>query len=593
MRPRFLALLYDRVGSSIDKPRLEADLGLTLVDDRPGFLAFTAGDCRSYTLGDARILGTVYPRFGPAQPIVSSALGEAEESGAEVRLLSRYWGGYVGFFPAGHGFRILRDPSGSLPCYYAETSLGFVVASDVALMLAAGVVSPEINWSALARFYYLHGLPMPETCLQDIEELLPGYTLVIAAGVVDQRMRWSPWDHIADGDEMAGLARDALLHRTAQHSVEALTADYDRLLVSVSGGLDSSIVAACLAKAGRNVRCVTMFSADPSGDERVYARSLCQHLGLPLVERPYRVEDIDIDTAISPHLPRPIGQTLTHSYDKTHLALAEEFNADAFVTGNGGDNVFGFSQSGAVIVDRYMRQGLTPALLGTVSDVCRQTGSGPIAVIRSALRARRRGYRWTPGPMFLDLDRVGALVSEQPHQPWLVAPPESGPAKAAHVAALLRVQPLLEPARSKFAPVITPLISQPMIEACLAIPSWQWRDGGRDRAVARDAFSADLPTDVVRRRAKGGPDGFAAVVMNRHRSAIRERLLDGELARNRVVDRKALETRFGSEQPFSAEEVARLLDFADTEAWIAAWQHRRRAALSATASGRSSGPPSV
>jgi len=132
-----------------------------------------------------------------------------------------------------------------------------------------------------------------------------------------------------------------------------------------------------------------------------------------------------------------------------------------------------------------------------------------------------------------------------------------------------------------------------MIEACLAIPSWQWRDGGRDRAVARDAFSADLPPDVVRRRAKGGPDGFAAVVMNRHRTATRERLLDGELARNRVVDRKALETRFGSEQPFSAEEVARLLDFADTEAWIAAWQHRRRAALSAAAGDRSSGPPSV
>lgn len=577
MRPRFLVFVRDRAGVLIDPRRLAAELGLNLAEDRPGLLAFVAGDCRSYILGDALVLGTLFPRFGPPKRIETSMLKEATESTVqelEDCLLNRFFGGYVAFFPVARGCRVLRDPSGALPCYFAETGEGFVLASDTALLLAAGIALPAVDWSALARFFYLRGMPTPETCLAGIEELLAGYTLEIDDGVVDQRMRWSPWDHIAVRADPSDEPSPSRLRRVVQTSVDALTAPYNRLLVSVSGGVDSSTVAACLAKSGRDVRCLTMYTDDPSGDERFYARTLCKHLGLPLYERPYRVDDIDIDAPISPALPRPIGRSLTQTYDKAHLEIAEEMRADAFITGIGGDNVFGFSQSGAAIVDRYLREGVGVGLLKTVRDICRQTESGPLAVVRSALRAKRRGYSWTPGPMFLNAETVAALAGESPHQPWLSAPSGTGPAKAAHVAALLRVQQLLEPARSAYAPVLAPLVSQPMLETCLAIPSWRWREGGRDRAVARDAFSSDLPTAVFRRRTKGGPDGFAAAVMHRHREAIRERLLDGALAKNHVTDRTALEARFRSECPITAEETVRLMDLVNTEAWVNAWQTR-------------------
>jgi len=580
MRPRYLVFLRDRAAALLDGPALAAKLGLALAEERPGFTAFIAGSARSYALGDARVLGTLFPRFGPAKPIEPHALedgGEADERVVEERLLTRFYGGYIAFLPSARGFRILRDPSGALPCYFTEASGGFVLASDVDLLLAAGLPLPSVNWGGLLRFHYLRGLPTPETCLDRVEELLPGYAIDISKGAVDQRIRWSPWEHVAQDGEQNGLSRPAHLRRVVQASVDALTSSCERMLVSVSGGVDSSIVAACLAKAGRDVRCVTMFTEDPAGDERFYARSLCDHLGLPLFERPYRVELVDIDAPISPHLPRPVGRSLTQAYDHEHLHIAQEMGADAFVTGNGGDNVFGFSQSAAALVDLYMRRGLTSALIGALRDICRQTGSGPTAVLRAALRARRRGYRWTPGPMFLNPAMIAAVAPHYLHQPWLDPPPGTGPAKAAHVAAVLRVQQLLEPARQWHAPVITPLIAQPVLETCLAIPSWQWRAGGRDRAVARDAFASDLPAAVTRRRTKGGPDGFAAIVMDRYRDAIRDRLLDGHLARNGVTDRSALEARFRSDLPFSGEEAACLLNLADTEAWIGAWRGRSSA----------------
>src|SRR3546814_9108524 len=75
----------------------------------------------------------------------------------------------------------------------------------------------------------------------------------------------------------------------------------------------------------------------------------------------------------------------------------------------------------------------------------------------------------------------------------------------------------------------------------LATPSWAVCEGGVDRARARQAFAADLPDAVIQRRLKGGPDGFALTIMRTQLPAIRERLLDGTLVREGIVDRPALE----------------------------------------------------
>lgn len=572
MRPRYVIIL----GRGLPSADIASQLGLTLAVDRPDVCALVAGNCRCYRLDDGYVIGTLFPRFGPARALEVAQLdggGADSADAAETRLLGRYWGSYLAFSRTKSGHRLLRDPSGALPCYYAETTFGLVLASDMDLLLAAGGLVPEVGWLALVRHLYLRGLPSPETCLRGVEELLPGFSLDVLGGTVDQRMLWSPWTH-AQAEQTAEPPDAVRLRRAVKTSVAAQTDRGGRLLVSVSGGLDSSIVAACLVQAGRDVHCVTMFTGDPAGDERVYARELCRHLNLPLIERAYRVEDVDIDAAMSPHLPRPIGRTLAQAYERAHLEVAADIGADMFVTGNGGDNVFGFSQSAAAVTDFHLRHGLAFGLLRTLRDVCRQTESSPLTVLRAAFRLRRRGYVWLNGPMFLDPATLVALAPQILHQPWLNAPAGIGPGKAAHVAGLLRVQQLLEPGRSRFAPVIAPLISQPVMEVCLAIPSWRWREGGRDRAVARAAFSDDLPAAIVGRRSKSGPDGFSAIILRQHRAAIRERLLDGAMARNGVVDRKSIEARFADPRPFSGEEQGRLLDLVDTEAWAGAWSAR-------------------
>lgn len=525
---------------------------------------------------DGFVVGTLFPRHGPARSIANGATADELEIASCEELLANFWGGYVALLNEDSGPILVRDPSGALACYLARHTDCILAASDIDVLLAAGIASPAIDWPSLAVHLYSAGLPRQRTVLAGVDELLAGFSVEPGTGV--HRCRWSPWEHAALGYQHgAAPEEDELaerLRRTVAHSVASWASTCSRIVLSVSGGLDSSIVAACLA--GSNVpeaHCLTMYGDDAAGDERDFARVLCRALKLPLTECRYRVEDVDIDAPLGAHLPRPFGRSQAHAYEQAHLNVAGRIGADAFMTGNGGDNVFAYSQSAAAAADRYLREGIGFGTLRTLGDISRQTGCSLFAAARAAAAAVRgpRRYQWRPSAALLDPGVVAELTGQTLDHAWLGAPLNGLPGKAGHIAGMLRVQPNLEPGRSRYAPVLNPLVSQPVMEACLAIPSWRWRNGGRDRAVARAAFRADLPELIIRRRGKGGPDDFTARIVTFHRAAIRERLLGGLLAERRLIDRVAIDRLLTNEAPNMGDERSHLLALVATEAWLRYW----------------------
>ncbi|MCP2835015.1 asparagine synthase-related protein, partial [Salmonella enterica] len=66
--------------------------------------------------------------------------------------------------------------------------------------------------------------------------------------------------------------------------VSAQLADAQHPLLQLSGGLDSSILAAVLHEMGTPFRAVTLATRDAEGDERRFARAVAGHLGIPLEE---------------------------------------------------------------------------------------------------------------------------------------------------------------------------------------------------------------------------------------------------------------------------------------------------------------------
>ncbi len=590
MRPRYLiavsrggALDPDLVGCL---PRM---CGLPLAASWPDLAIFAAPACLWLATGpDTGALGTLFARHGPPRPVRDDEAGEIGGLLDGNNAPARYWGGYLAVSRES-GTRIARDPSGALPCYHVMVGRTLLLASEIDLLLATGRVRPALDWDAIVRRFHDADLPEPRTGLSAIHELLPGFALQAdGKGGIASSSCWSPWDHVEpDENNGDGVAAERL-RRLVRHCVQAWGVPFRHLLLSLSGGLDSSIVAACLAggAAVQAVTCLTLFGDEAIGDERVYARALCAHLGLPLIEHPFRLDDVDIARPLGAHLPRPMGRTLAQAYEQAHLRAAAEAGIDAFMTGNGGDNVFCYSQSAAALVDRLRIEGFLPAW-HTLRDIVAQTGCGPRAALAAAIRtARRPGPAWRANPLFLDRGLAAALAGRPFSHPWLEGPPGALPGKAAHIAGLLRLQLHLEPGRSRFAPVLHPLVSQPVMEACLKVPSWQWRAGGADRALAREAFAAQLPPEIRTRRLKGSPDAFGAALMRVRRAEIRARLLDGHLARHRLVDRGAIGAALHEDRQTTGEERVRLFDLLDTEAWLDHWSSRLAGTGEARASPR-------
>ena len=286
MSQRFLLIVRRSPGG----PPFPADdlvlsTGLQLALDTPRFTLFTSPEIECLSLGaSGAVIGTLFHRHGPARPI--HALDDADARSiaatAGAQLLADFWGGYIVLIEAADGPLLLRDPSGALPCYLALHADYLFGASDVDLLLKTGAVPTSIDWRALAAHLYSAGLPGSRTVLAGIEELLPGFSVRVSDRSEAQQRCWSPWHHVSNGPAHELGATAQALRRIVVQCVRGWAANRTRIVLSLSGGLDSSIVAAALAGSGApEVHCVTMFGDDPTGDERDYARALCQALGLP------------------------------------------------------------------------------------------------------------------------------------------------------------------------------------------------------------------------------------------------------------------------------------------------------------------------
>lgn len=556
--------------------------GLKPVDTARPFTVLTNNPAEVLVLpGSGAIIGTLFHRHGPPRAITSRDSDAVGAIGKDKggHLLDPYWGGYVAALVTAQGSRIVRAPMGALPCYHVRKGALTAFASDADILVQAGLLEPRIDWEAVGRHLYSRDLPSSRTALAGLSELLPGTAYQIEGGVHRKDICWSPWDHVSGHPDCTFSEQAEQLGRIVQSCIAAWASRYSSILLSVSGGLDSSIVAATLAgRTDRRLICLTLATDDPSGDERHYARAICSHLGAELEESSYVLADVDLARSVAGHLPRPCGRIHELAFRARIQTLARKRGADAYFTGNGGDNVFYNSASVRPIVDRYRVEGVGPGVVHTVRDICAITGCSVWQAAREVMRLlgkRGRAYKWRPETLFLHRDIIQAQARTPMTHPWLETPPNALPGKSGHIAMLLRMQPHLEGYDRNLAlPVINPLVSQPIVEMCLGIPSWSMCEGGRNRAAARAAFTSRLPGEILDRRSKAGPDSFIVQLLDHRLPEIHERLLEGALARHGLLDLDLLRAAIATPERYKPSNYMRIMALLDAEAWIGRWAHR-------------------
>ena len=576
MATRFLAIISNKPGGPKVSPSdIACRLGLPCLIDAGSLQVFTSeGDALVLPGSGGVIVGALFSRPPNSQFVTSMSTDLAAQisrSGGKA-LIQSYWGGYIALLTnqLTEVTQVLRDPSGALPCYLLSVAGATLVFSDIQILVQSGLHRPALNWEFIPRHLYSFDLRTPDTGLRNVFELLAGFRLSIRGVHVSTEAIWSPWDHVSpDGRP------DEILSNTLKTVVtdctRAWATRFRKILLSVSGGLDSSIVASVLAADRTSVQCVTLSTNEPEGDESDYARQLTTGLGLSLEAEMYRLCDIDITKSTSAFLPRPMQSAFGQAVRRIKFGIAERDHIDAFFGGIGGDNVFCHTRSATPLVDQILANGANGQTWRTLDDICRMTGNSAFDVLKMAWGRMRTGnasYHWRGTPGYLNPKLIPEFVLTHP---WLVTPRHALPGKAVHVAMLARMQGTIDGFERERPPQIDPLLSQPIVEACLHIPSWRWVSHGQDRSIARLAFADQIPAGLGQRRSKGGPDAFAYQLVEANKTILREFLLGGLIAQQGVLDLTSLEQALTPHGIIRSPHHVQLLGLAEAEAWARHW----------------------
>jgi len=544
-----------------------AGLGLCHVDDRMMIAASHA-----VATPGRWIVGSLFRR-GEATPLTGATLRTSSGTVSAAGELTReHWGDYVAFGTSRDGRYALRAPFGSLPCYWQEAFDHVVLASSVRLLGAFGGPAPDVDWHAVGQFLAATDLRNGRTCLRGVKELGGGEAIEVADRGIRLERYWSPWPWVdrAQAFHNRDAAAEALARAIDTAVASRLPVDVPAVLL-LSGGLDSSVVAAALASNGRRFTCLTMVVADAQGDERDHARAVARHLDVPLVEVVRDPRQVDLTRPLARGLPRPTGAQFRQATFAAADDLARETGSALVIDGGGGDNMFCSLQSVAPVVDAVLATARGGRPLATAASVARMAQVSVAAVVARVgvrLMTRRAAYRWPVDYSLLDPGIVDGL---DPSHPWLDVPRGTPPGKAAQVGLLLAAMAVADGLDQDRHPALSsPLVSQPIAEVALRVPSWMWFEEGRNRVPVRRAYAARLPASVVGRRSKGTPTGFLARLIEREADLLRPFLLDGCLAVHGVIDRAAVEAALA---PGPARDLrfARLLQLADAEAWARSW----------------------
>jgi len=205
---------------------------------------------------------------------------------------------------------LARDRLGVKPLYYAVLSDGLAFASEVKCLVAAGVIEPALDLEAAELFLALGYVPGPRTLFAGVRKLPPASTVQWRAGeLIGPSDYWTPSDDPPFGVGSWQEDQEHLLHLLRSAVRSRMISDVP-LGVMLSGGLDSSLVAALMAEASSGP--LNTFSIgfveDADANELAWARKAATRLGSnhhELLTSASEHEDL-LDDALW-HLEEPIS----------------------------------------------------------------------------------------------------------------------------------------------------------------------------------------------------------------------------------------------------------------------------------------------
>lgn len=222
----------------------------------------------------------------------NNSIALKEESFKDLHLLkkeeflSRVWGKYVYIKSANKAdhFEIILDPTGQLPFFYYLLSDGSILfSSDIEIICKILAQKPDYNWEYLCSYMVYGNSSSVQTPFKGVFEVPPACCLQVTGDKRQTTPFWNPLESYNDLKEKKENAVNVL-----QKTLKPWVDPYKNIVVSLSGGLDSSSLVYCLKdilEPQQTLKAINYFHSEiKSSNELVHARKVCEETKIELIE---------------------------------------------------------------------------------------------------------------------------------------------------------------------------------------------------------------------------------------------------------------------------------------------------------------------
>jgi asparagine synthase (glutamine-hydrolysing) len=415
---------------------------------------------------------------------------------------------------------LARDPLGVKPLYYAKVSGGIVFGSELKAILAFPGFDNSPDLEALASFLTCEYVPAPLTAYKSASKLLPGHLLLASHGGIQTKSYWQ-WK-LPVALPAGSSARAELLRDTVFEAVKGQLVSDVPLGLFLSGGVDSSVVAACMKRAGGEVRSFSIGFEDPSFDESVYAREAANHLGLTHNEQLFTEREL---VAEVPHLLASLDEPFADPsvFPTALLSRFTRQQVTVALGGDGGDELF----AGYPTYWVHSRYGLYRALWGPARRAALTLADRllPVSHANLTLPYKLRKFRdgaelempgrhlawlgaWPPGAIARLMPELKPGPATAPVD-WMPSAPANDPVTKAQWLDLHTY--LLEDILAKVDRATmmaslearVPLLDPAVVRLAFSLAPEERLKGRRGKHLLKEAFARDFPPGFLDRPKKG------------------------------------------------------------------------------------------
>lgn len=278
---------------------------------------------RFKTSGDTEVLIRAWMQWGPS-------------------ALDRIDGMFAFVIYDGVNLHIAVDPFGEKPLYWAETTNGIYISSELKPLVDLLGISAEPSPDAIAAFFSLGNFPAPLTAFPNIKRMPAASLMTLQAGKAGAIKRYWTAPIPEPGRGPVTPLSDSELDRIQLSLADSLSrrmrADVPVALF-LSAGIDSSLVAAIAARdLGMKVDCLSVsFQSSNVTDEAPLAETIAHYLNLPHTTLCGEDCNVDVISQLRDIFSHPNDNVTAISVRQLSKLAATHYKVA--LTGVGGDEI--------------------------------------------------------------------------------------------------------------------------------------------------------------------------------------------------------------------------------------------------------------